>query len=381
MSSYFSESHHIESLSSGYDLAKDQMDEADLADIGLTIADDEDVDMGDLSTVLALEAINEALGEHDDALLALANYDGEGDESLILLRTAQHLRSKGDVEESDRCLDTVIERAAKGGGTGRLTASKPPVLDRVCALIAHGRKADKDTFIESWYESLEMSGIRAPPTVEKILENPSDFSLFRHLPTREWLEGIGYLQKYEIREYRDAEILCLVNEIRYYLEGLVSEMTFEGKSTGFTEPYPAFRVVFAFSNGGLHALSGIRSTKDLIAEKAVSDAVDLACKEIRNNGIRGLLMDTFMVWSFHPKQPIPELIETLREQAGGNDLLIAEIADNMGREFPVGSLAKIYSLVNAPPEYYKRIPGKERIQKKEQRWIENWEAMIKSARH
>ncbi|GAB6284865.1 MAG: hypothetical protein STSR0009_10650 [Methanoregula sp.] len=381
MSSYFSESHHIESLSSGYDFAKDQMDEADLADIGLTIADDEDVDMGDLSTVLALEAINEALGEHDDALLALANYDGEGDESLILLRTAQHLRSKGDVEESDRCLDTVIERAAKGGGTGRLTASKPPVLDRVCALIAHGRKSDKDTFIESWYESLEMSGIRAPPTVEKILENPSDFSLFRHLPTREWLEGIGYLQKYEIREYRDAEILCLVNEIRYYLEGLVSEMTFEGKSTGFTEPYPAFRVVFAFSNGGLHALSGIRSTKDLIAEKAVSDAVDLACKEIRNNGIRGLLMDTFMVWSFHPKQPIPELIETLREQAGGNDLLIAEIADNMGREFPVGSLAKIYSLVNAPPEYYKRIPGKERIQKKEQRWIENWEAMIKSARH
>ena len=360
MTSYFSEQHHIDSLSAGFDLIGDQLDELMMIDIITTMDDALESNPTDINTILALEAANDAIGERDDALAVLANYTQGRDQSLVMLRTAQHLMHKGEGEESKRLLAAVILRASEETKTDDWSLRNESTVNQLCALIAYGRMDDKELFIETWYRYIEEDGLKEPFPEEDLISNPESYALFDLLPLRESIEGIGYLAKFSIRECRDAEILSHAYIIQDYLEGLLVEIIHEGKMYGFTECLPAFLVVHAFSKGGIREIEKIKKDEGLVFSPAVSEAIDSNIRQIQRTGIMTLIMNTVMHWSFNAKRTVPDLVSTLRKQTGGDDELIAEIVDLMGAELPVGCLHEIFSILKVPGKYQARISGKER---------------------
>ena len=134
MASYFSEPSHIELFSIGFDLIRDQLPETMIADIIEEIEENLEEYPDDRSSVLALDALYDAIDDQDCAIEVDAGYTVMTYSSIFSLREARHHMLNGEPEDAERLLDEVI----------RLD-SADSLVRQLCALIAYGRRNDRKT--------------------------------------------------------------------------------------------------------------------------------------------------------------------------------------------------------------------------------------------
>lgn len=173
MASFFSEPHHIELFSLGFDLIRDQLPETMIEDIIIEIEEHFKECPDDRSSALALDGLHDALHEWDSAIGTDENYLVLTDSSLFTLRQARHHLMNGEPEEADRLLDKVI----------RLDSADSP-LRQLCALIAYGRRNDRGKFTSTWKQLLRHYGDGAHVSAKDPTGRKTDDTLPEITPTR-----------------------------------------------------------------------------------------------------------------------------------------------------------------------------------------------------
>lgn len=341
MTSYFGDPYHIELFSIGFDLIGDQLPGLMIADIITEIEEYLEEYPDNRSAVLALDALYDAIDERDDAISTDACYRVLTDSSIFALREARHLALKGEHEEAAEVLDEVIRLDAKNS-----------IVRQLCALIAYGRRNDRDKFTAAWKRMLKQYGTDAG--IDSLSGGPQgDVSLFAELPFREFIEGIGLLSRFGITRGRDEEIVALVSDFNKYLNNLSESMIEEAVVDGFTDSLPAFRVIAAISSGMVKAAGEILDTCDPVTRGDLAGAVQPVLDEIRKTGREMLVLETLKHWSFHPEKPAPVLLSILREQSGGDDELIGGVLDLLDADYPRGMYEEIKPLLkgSGPKEH------------------------------
>jgi len=334
MASYFSEPHHIELFSLGFDLIRDQLPETMIEDIIIEIEEHFEECPDDHSSALALDGLYDALHEWDSAIGTDEIYMVLTESSLFTLRQAQHHLMKGEPEEADRLLDEVI----------RLDQADSPVR-QLCALLAYGRRNDREKFTSTWKQLLRQYGDGAHASFKDPTGRETDYALFPDLPFREDIEGIGYLFRFEIREGRDQEIITLIAGFRDYLANLSEGMISEAVVDGFTDSLPALGVIAAISSGMVKTAEEILKTGDSVSGAALTGTINPALDEIRKTGREMRVLEALKYWSFNRVKPTPALIHTLQEQSGGDNQLIIDMIDLLDADRPRSSYEKIRLLL------------------------------------
>jgi hypothetical protein len=334
MASYFSEPHHIGLFSLGFDLIGDQLPETMIDDIIIEIEDHFKEYPDDRSSALALDGLYTALQEWDSAIGTDENYRALTESSLFTLRQARHHLMNGEPEEADRLLDEVI----------RLDAANSPVR-QLCALIAYGRRNDREKFTSTWKQLLLEYGAGAHVSSKDHTSRESDYTVLPDLPFRECIEGIGFLFRFEIRDGRDAEIVTLITGFQDYLANLSEGMISEAVVDGFTDSLPSFGVIAAISSGMVKTAEEIVKQGDSISGAVLKGTINPALEEIRKTGREMRVLETLKHWSFNRVKPTPALIHSLQEQSGGDNQLIIDMIDLLDADRPRGSYEKIRSLL------------------------------------
>jgi len=334
MVSYFSDPHHIELFSLGFDLIRDQLPETMIDDIIIEIEEYFEECPDDLSSALALDGLYNAIREWDSAIATDENYMVLTDSSLFTLRQALHHLMNGEPEDADLLLDEVI----------RLDSANSPVR-QLCALIAYGRRNDREKFTSTWMQLLMEYGDEAHVSTRGHIGLHKDYALFPDLPFREHIEGIGLLFRFDISQGRDIEIIALITCFRDYLTNLSEGMISEAVVDGFTDSLPAFGVIAAISSGMVKTAEEILKTGDSISGAILTETINPALEEIRKTGREMLVLETLKNWSFKRVKPTPDLINTLQEQSGGDNQLIIGLIDLLGADRPSGGYEKIRSML------------------------------------
>lgn len=341
MASYFSEPHHIELFSLGFDLIGDQLPETMIEDIIVEIEDHFEECPDDHNAALALDGLYDALHEWESAIGTDENYMVLAESSLFTLRQARNHQMNGEEKDADRLLDEVI----------RFDPANSPVR-QLYTLIAYGRRHDREKFTSTWKQLLGNYGARAHVPASDRVGRESDYALFHDLPFREQIEGIGYLFTFDIREGRDREIVTLITGFQDYLANLSEGMISEAVVDGFTDSLPAFGVIAAISSGMVKSAEEILKCGDSPPGAALTKTINPALEEIRKTGREMRVLETLKYWSFNRVKPTPALIHTLHEQSGGDNQLIIDMIDLLDADRPRGGYEKIRSLlpVSSPKE-------------------------------
>jgi hypothetical protein len=257
------------------------------------------------------------------------------DSSLFSLRQARHHLLNGEPKEAERLLDEVI----------RLNSADSPIR-QMYALIAYGRRNDREKFTFTWKQLRRQYGARSHGSAKDRTGRVTDYSLFHDLPFREHIEGIGLLFRFEIRDGRDEEIIALITGFRTYLANLSEGMISEAVVDGFTDSLPAFKVIAAISSGMVKTAEEILKTGDSITGAALTGTIHPALEEIRKTGREMRVLEILKNWSFNRVKPTPDLIHTLQEQSGGDNQLIIDMIDLLDADRPRGDYEKIRSLLS-----------------------------------
>ncbi|MDO9326244.1 MAG: hypothetical protein Q7T80_14935 [Methanoregula sp.] len=334
MASYFSEPHHIKLFSLGFDLIMDQLPETMIGDIITEIEEHFEECPDDISSALALDGLYDAIHDWESAIGTDEYYMVLADSSLFTLRQAWHHLMKGESEDADRLLDEVI----------RLDSANSP-MRQLCALLAYGRRNDREKFTSTWKQLLRQYGAEAHASAKDRIGREMDYALFPDLPFREYIEGIEYLFKFDISQGRDAEIITLITGFRDYLANLSEGMISEAVVDGFTDSLPAFKVIAAISSGMMKSAEEILKTGDSITGSALTETINPALEDIRKTGREMLVLEILKNWSFNRIKPTPGLIYRLQEQSGGDNQLIIEMIDLLDADKPRGGYEKIRSLL------------------------------------
>lgn len=317
MSSFFSYPEHVKAFSIGFDLVKGQLSDSVIVEILAEIEEVREDYPDDRNAILAIEALNDAIDEPSDALDALFLYTELTEHSVYMLREAWQLRLSGKNERAETVLRNVIRNGPAGGQQ----------IKQICACIAYGRLDDEDSFNSQWDRLIKQSPLRGRVPAAKLIENPGHYTILEDLPYREHIEGIRYLFRYNIKTGRETEIFALFCSLRRYLQYLM-EITYEtGVVDGFIECLYPLSVIRAISSGCITVAEEILGKEGAVTTGPVRDAIDQYLAEIRKIGIETRLLDTLTRWCFSRRQPLPELLLTLREQSGGDDELIADMVD------------------------------------------------------
>ena len=334
MASYFSEPHHIELFSPGFDLIRDQLPETMIEDIITEIEENLEEYPDDRSSVLALDSLYDAIDDRDCAIGTDSGYTCLTYSSIFSLREARHQMLNGDLKAAERLLDEVI-----------WLDSADSLVRQLCALIAYGRRNDREKFTSTWKRLLRQYGAEVHVSVKEHIGLQKDYALFPDLPFREHIEGIGFLFAFDINQGREAEIVALITGFRNYLNNLSQNMIEEAVVDGFTDSLPAFGVIAAISSGMVKAAEDLMKTGDSINGVVMSETIHPALEGIRKTGREMLVLETLKNWSFNRVKPTPDLIHRLQEQSGGDDQLIINMIDLLGADKPRGGYAKIRSML------------------------------------
>jgi tetratricopeptide (TPR) repeat protein len=334
MASYFSEPHHIELFSLGFDLIRDQLPETMIEDIITEIEENLEEYPDDRSSVLALDSLYDAIDDRDCAIGTDSGYTCLTYSSIITLREARHQMLNGDLKEAERLLEEVI----------RLD-SADSLVRQLCALIAYGRRNDREKFTSTWKQLHMQYGAEVHVSVKDHIGLQIDYALFPDLPFREHIEGIGFLFAFDINQGRETEIVALITGFRDYLNNLLKNTIEEAVVDGFTDSLPAFGVIAAISSGMVKAAEDLMKTGDSINGAVMSETIQPALDGIRRTGREMLVLETLKHWSFNRVKPTPDLIHTLQEQSGGDDQLIIEMIHLLDIERPRGGYEKIRSML------------------------------------
>lgn len=340
MSSCFSDLYTIEYFSMGFDLIEDHLPESVITWIITDIWDllEEYPDSRD--AVLALEALNDAIGERDEAIAALMSYVVITESSIATLRMARQLMLSGEEEKAKDLLLEIIRR--KGGGSS---------LGQLCALLASARLNDEEAFAGTWRRLVEEYDLKEPFSVEELIRSPDTYTLLGDLPFREQIEGLEYLFSYRIHENREAETFALVHNLRTYLENVQFQVHVQIKRGGIIRCLPALPVVKAISDGSIEVAEKIFLRYDPVSDDALFEKIDEDIERIRLSGKKAIVLSEIAHWSFDPVQPVDEILSTVRRHSGGDDEPIIEMLDLISTELPVETARELLSaLLAAHPD-------------------------------
>ncbi|MDO8874022.1 MAG: hypothetical protein Q7V05_15030 [Methanoregula sp.] len=273
MASYFSKPHHIEFFSIGFDLIRDQLPKEMIEDIIEEIEENLEEYPDDRSSVLALDALYDAIDDRDCAIGTDSGYTFLTNSSIFSLREARHQMLNGDLKEAEKLLDEVIRLDSEDSSVRQL-----------CALIAHGRRNDKKKFPAMWNRLLRQYGIGGPVSKKDFFSLHKENTLLADLPFREQIEGIGFLFTFDIRQGRDAEIVALITGFRDYLNNLSNYTNAEAVAHGSKNNLPAFRVIAAISSGMVKAAEEILNTDNSITGAVLSETIHPVLDDIRKTG-------------------------------------------------------------------------------------------------
>jgi hypothetical protein len=137
MSSFFSNPFHASIFSYGFDLLSDGDDDINFLDIVSELENfigdnSDDISEDEENLSLALDAVYIATGCVDDAILYLSTDHLLTEYSYFQLRRANHHFLKGEKEEGEKCLQSII-----------LMENPTDIVKRICALIAVGILGDE----------------------------------------------------------------------------------------------------------------------------------------------------------------------------------------------------------------------------------------------
>ena len=334
MASYFSKPRNIEFFSIGFDLIGDQLPEKMIEDIITAVEKNLENYPDDRSSVLALDALYDAIDDRDCAIGTDSSYTFMTNSSIFSLREARHRMLNGEPEKAERLLDDVIQRDSAISSVRQL-----------CALIAYGRRNERKKFTTMWKRLLSQYGIDEHVSKKDRFSPVKRETLFGVLPFMEQIEGIGFLFTFEIRQGREAEIIALITGFRTYLSNLSNYMNAEAVAHGFKNSLPAFPVIAAISSGMIKAAEEILNTGGSISGSVMSETIHPALDEIRKTGREMLVLETLQRWSLNPAKAAPDLIRTLQEQSDGDNNLISDVLDLLDSDRPRGKYDKIRSMI------------------------------------
>lgn len=321
MYSYFSDLDNIEVFSMGFDLIGKHLPESLITQIITEIEDVWEDYPDERSIVIALDALNDAIGERSEAIDALAHYSIVLESSIAMLRTARQLMLRGEKGEAEALLSTIVRLK----GERRL-------LEQLCALLASARLNDREAFTATWHRLVEQYSSSEPISAEEFIRSHDEYTLLSNLPFREQIEGLEYLFLYDIQESREAEVFAFIDNLRSYLEIFLWEVPSQIPEYGAAGCLPALQVVKAISDGGLEAVEKILSMHDPVSDKVLLAKINDDIESIRQSGVNALVMSDMLQWLSDPVQPAGEMLDALRRHTGGDGEPILEVFNAVSSE-------------------------------------------------
>ena len=340
MSSCFSDPHILEFFAIGFDLMGGHLPPSAVAPI---ITDAEDVlekYPDNRGAALALDALNDLIGERDEALTALESQTIVSETSINKLRRARQLMLSGETREARDLLLEVTRMRVEG--------SVPRELH---IMLAFARLGDREAFARIWHDLIEREGLLEPVPAEDFIKYPGDYTLLEELPFREQIESLEYLFSYGVGENREAEVFAFIHSLPDYLENLLTRVDLEEREYGISGCFAALPVIKAIAEGSLDVIEKIFSTYDPISDERLLEETGENIERIRKSGVEAGVLNELLRWSVDPVQPAGKLLDTLRRHTGGDDEPILAMFDmaNMGASgVAVGELASL--LLEAHPD-------------------------------
>ena len=340
MSSCFSDPHILEFFAIGFDLMGGHLPPSAVAPI---ITDAEDVlekYPDNRGAALALDALNDLIGERDEALIALESLAMLSESSINMLRRARQLMLSGKTEEAEGLLLEITRMRTAG--------SVPRELH---IMLAFARLGDREAFARIWHDLIERDGLLEPVPAEEFIKYPGDYTLLGEFPFREQIESLEYLFSYGVQENREAEVFAFIRSLPDYLESLSIQVDLEEREYGISRCFAALPVIKAIAEGSLDVVEKILLTYDPISDERLLEETGENIERIRKSGVEAGVLNELLRWSVDPVQPAGKLLDTLRRHTGGDDEPILAMFDmaNMGASgVAVGELASL--LLEAHPD-------------------------------
>lgn len=340
MSSCFSDPHILEFFAIGFDLMGGHLPLSVIAPI---ITDAEDVlekYPDNRGAALALDALNDLIGERDEALIALESLAMLSESSINMLRRARQLMLSGKTEEAEGLLLEITRMRTAG--------SVPRELH---IMLAFARLGDREAFARIWHDLIERDGLLEPVSAEEFIKYPGDYTLLGEFPFREQIESLEYLFSYGVQENREAEVFAFIRSLPDYLESLSIQVDLEEREYGISRCFAALPVIKAIAEGSLDVVEKILLTYDPISDERLLEETGENIERIRKSGVEAGVLNELLRWSVDPVQPAGKLLDTLRRHTGGDDEPILAMFDmaNMGASgVAVGELASL--LLEAHPD-------------------------------
>ena len=357
MSSCFSDPHILEFFAIGFDLMGGHLPPSAVAPI---ITDAEDVlekYPDNRGAALALDALNDLIGERDEALIALESLAMLSESSINMLRRARQLMLSGKTEEAEGLLLEITRMRTAG--------SVPRELH---IMLAFARLGDREAFARIWHDLIERDGLLEPVPAEEFIKYPGDYTLLGEFPFREQIESLEYLFSYGVQENREAEVFAFIRSLPDYLESLSIQVDLEEREYGISRCFAALPVIKAIAEGSLDVVEKILLTYDPISDERLLEETGENIERIRKSGVEAGVLNELLRWSVDPVQPAGKLLDTLRGHTGGDDEPILAVFDmaNLGVSgVAVGELASL--LLEAHPDnrcliesVYKSLKSEER---------------------
>ncbi|HOS67279.1 MAG TPA: hypothetical protein PLI54_05025 [Methanoculleus sp.] len=289
---------------------------------------------------LALDALNDLIGERDEALIALESLAMLSESSINMLRRARQLMLSGKTEEAEGLLLEITRMRTAG--------SVPRELH---IMLAFARLGDREAFARIWHDLIERDGLLEPVPAEEFIKYPGDYTLLGEFPFREQIESLEYLFSYGVQENREAEVFAFIRSLPDYLESLSIRVDLEEREYGISGCFAALPVIKAIAEGSLDVVEKILSTYDPISDERLLEETGENIERIRKSGVEAGVLNELLRWSVDPVQPAGKLLDTLRRHTGGDDEPILAMFDmaNMGVSgVAVGELASL--LLEAHPD-------------------------------
>ncbi|MBP7412110.1 MAG: hypothetical protein KA818_11370, partial [Methanoculleus sp.] len=321
MSSYFSNPRVLEFFATGFDLMGKHLPQSAIAPIITDVEGALEEYPDNRNAALALDALNDLIGERDEALTALESQTIVSETSINKLRRARQLMLSGETREARDLLLEVTRMRVEG--------SVPRELH---IMLAFARLGDREAFARIWHDLIEREGLLEPVPAEDFIKYPGDYTLLEELPFREQIESLEYLFSYGVGENREAEVFAFIHSLPNYLESLLLQVHLEEPEYGISGYLAALPVIKAISEGSLDVIGKILSTYDPISDERLLEEIRKSVERIRKSGVEAGVLSELLHWSVDPVQPAGKLLDTLRRHTGGDDEPILAMFDmaNMG---------------------------------------------------
>ena len=324
---------------SGYDLTSGYLEREDCLTAIDEITDHLDEHPGDIKLVLALDSLNSALGDRNAATTLLSGSTGGSDHPICMLRRARHHLAQGEKEIGEDLLRQIIRDEDED------------IVQKLCIFLAHGLLDNREESVRSWNTLLEEYDLRDVEYDNNFIVYPDDCTLLGDLPYTENILGIALLRKYDLLPGLEHEAYALILSLEWYLNELVGIITHTGHEEGIIMVFAVLPHAVAICTGARTITGEILDKPGVITSdslrKAADEALDTLQQSEQKMKVLKILTDVLLLHEEYEE----ELIQVLRDAAGGNDdCIITMIALFQIDELKEKGSELIEALIRAHPD-------------------------------